>query len=74
MMAAAVQSQGSAFEVDAVQSLFPFRFSILGRPAGYPYDVAPDGQRFLIPLVEDVQSASAPPITIVENWQAALKK
>jgi hypothetical protein len=38
---------------------------------GYPYDVAADGQRALVamPIAKAVQ-----PITLVENWAAALKR
>jgi hypothetical protein len=35
------------------------------------YDVAPDGQRFLLNLEPD---SSASPITVVLNWTAGLKK
>ncbi|OFW31311.1 MAG: hypothetical protein A3H97_25145 [Acidobacteria bacterium RIFCSPLOWO2_02_FULL_65_29] len=37
----------------------------------YPYDVAPDGQRFLV--ITPPEEAEAP-ITIVLNWEAALRK
>ena len=67
-MAAAVNGQGSAFEVGAVRPLFDTRPS----GPGFVYDVAPDGQRFLVnTLTEEVASA---PITLVVNWPALLKK
>jgi hypothetical protein len=49
-----------------VQSLFPVRF-----PGGtrYFYDVAPDGQRFLVNTVGEVGAAAAP-TTVVVNWLA----
>jgi hypothetical protein len=54
-----------------------FRTSIVG--SGAPRDslkqqyvVAADGQRFLVNITTDEVSAS--PITIVQNWMAALKR
>jgi len=35
------------------------------------FAVSPDGQRFLIALMDD--SSTEPPITFVANWTAALK-
>jgi eukaryotic-like serine/threonine-protein kinase len=68
LMAAAVNGQGSAFEVGAVRPLFDTRPS----GPGFVYDVAPDGQRFLVnTLTEEVAST---PITLVVNWPALLKK
>jgi hypothetical protein len=45
-------------------------------PAGvstYPYDISPDGQRILA-LVPAAAEAGASPLTVIVNWQAALKK
>jgi hypothetical protein len=36
------------------------------------YAVAPDGQRFLMNVV--AEEANVPPITIVQNWTAVLKR
>jgi Tol biopolymer transport system component len=47
-------------------------FGIHPKLGGWPYDVAPDGQRFLIN--ETVHAAGAAPVTIVVNWTAELKK
>lgn len=38
----------------------------------YPYDVTPDGQRFL--MEEPAGSENASPLVAVVNWQASLKK
>jgi len=66
LMAAAVTVNGSRFGVGAVQRLFE-----VPMVDGYwPYDVSPDGQRF---LVNTLESAVAP-LTIVVNWPAGLKK
>lgn len=66
LMAAGVATNGSRFEVRAVQRLFD-----VPTVDGYwPYDVTPDGQRFLVNTLE----SEVPPLTIVVNWPAALKK
>jgi serine/threonine protein kinase len=38
---------------------------------GYSYDVSPDGQKFIV--VQD-RTAQAPPLTVVQNWNALLRK
>jgi hypothetical protein len=45
--------------------LFPMRF-VGGLTAQYPYDVSPDGQRFL--TIAPVEKADSSPITILLNW------
>jgi hypothetical protein len=44
--------------------------TVIGAPA-FPYDVAPDGQRFLVSVPPDSTSA---PIIVVLNWTAGLKR
>jgi Tol biopolymer transport system component len=66
LMAAGVAANGSRFEVGAVQRLFD-----VPTVDGYwPYDVSPEGQRFLVNTV----SEAVAPLTIVVNWPAGLKK
>jgi Tol biopolymer transport system component len=66
LMAAAVTANRSRFDVGPVQRLFE-----VPMVDGYwPYDVSHDGQRFLVNTVE----GGVPPLTIVVNWPAALKK
>jgi serine/threonine protein kinase len=60
---------GSAFEAGSPQALFA---SKLKTAPGPPYDVSSDGQRFL--LNRPVGDESAPPITLVQNWPALLKR
>jgi hypothetical protein len=36
----------------------------------WPYDASPDGQRFLVNTLE----GAVPPLTIVVNWPAGLKR
>jgi serine/threonine protein kinase len=73
LMAVPVNDQ-NALETDRPIALFRTRLIPQGsQSAGLPtqYDVAPDGQRFLLNLPTD-QSGS--PITVVLNWAAALKE
>ena len=69
LMTASVNGQGSAFAVGSVQALFQTR-ARLNR--GYMYDVAPDGQRFLINSL--VEQPAVQPITLLVNWPGALRK
>jgi hypothetical protein len=39
---------------------------------GLSYEVSRDGERFLMPATPS--GAAAPPLTVVLNWQAQLKK
>ena len=76
LMAAAVNGQSSDFEVQAVRRLFETGFrteSYQGYGTGSVYDVAPNGQRFLINLVTDVEQSAQTPITIVTNWTSFLR-
>ena len=78
-MAIAVVAQGSAFTVGDVRPLFQLR----PRVAGYPYDVADDGQPFLVNTLVDYSAMNARrgpntagrlPITLFVNWPALLKQ
>jgi Tol biopolymer transport system component len=42
--------------------------------AGFQYDVTADGKRFLVSTTGLAASASAPPLTVVVNWSAGLRK
>jgi eukaryotic-like serine/threonine-protein kinase len=71
LTAVSVKSE-TAFETGVPQPLFdldPIYPPINGR---FAYQPTADGQRFLI--LANVSGAVAPPITIVLNWQAGLKK
>jgi len=74
LMSVAVHSTDSSLEVGRPVRLFETRLSTVPN-ANYTrnqYDVAPDGQRFLIN--EPSGDASASPITVVVNWPAAVKR
>lgn len=47
-------------------------FGPLQNASNYPYDVSPDGQRFLV-IIRNEQ-AGTEPLTLVQNWTAGLKK
>jgi len=68
LMAAAVNGQGASFEVASVKALFETRRSGII----FPYDVSPDGQRFLIISASD--DAGAAGITVAVNWTEGVKK
>ena len=65
LMAAGVTANGSRFDVGAVQRLF----DVPTADGYWPYDVSPDGQRFLVNTLE----GAVAPLTIVVNWPAGLK-
>ncbi|HEV2198667.1 MAG TPA: protein kinase [Bryobacteraceae bacterium] len=68
MMAAGIRMTATGVETDTPHELF--RISVNAGITS-PYDVTPDGQRF---LVEEVSVAEhAAPLTVVTNWRAGLK-
>ena len=67
LMAVAIQSRNGNLEAGAPKPLFD---SKLIRGLDRTFDVSKDG-RFLIPMDE---RTSTPPLTLVVNWQAGLKK
>ena len=65
LMAADVQPQGSEFHSGLPRQIF-------SAPGGVrPLDTAPDGR---ILVMVQTEQAMAPPITLVMNWDAELKK
>ena len=71
IMAAAVTIKADALEVGEVRPLSG-RVVTSGYAGNYHYDVSADGQRFLVALPEKQTSIAA--VTVVQNWQAGLKK
>jgi Tol biopolymer transport system component len=72
IMAAAVSGAGAAFEIGAVQPLFPIR-PVGGNINAGPiqrmfYDVSRDGQRFLVSPEPPERQSVALPATVVVNW------
>jgi len=79
LMAVSVNGQGPGFEVGATQPLFTVRRAgsatvLLGATARSFFAVTRDGQRFLAFAQRVDAQAAVPPITLVLNWTAALKK
>jgi protease II len=65
MMAVEIKGSGAGFQAGVPKVLFQV-------PAQEQYDVSKDG-RFLIHVPVN-QNATDVPITVVKNWQAAIKK
>ena len=66
--AADVNNKSQEFEMEPVHTLFAVNYTT---PVGTPYDVAPDGQRFVFATYPESVSA---PMVLVSNWTADLKK
>jgi dipeptidyl aminopeptidase/acylaminoacyl peptidase len=67
MMVAALEDKGKVIEVLMRQVLFK---SPLDAPSFAPYDVTPDGKKFVINLLNQQNV----PLTLMLNWKANLKK
>ena len=67
-MAAEVRASGSTFDVGEVRPLFECK----SKRGCYFYDVTADGQKFLMGI--PVGEQSFPPLTLVTNWDAGLRK
>jgi Tol biopolymer transport system component len=71
LMSAAIKFE-PAFQAAEPAALFRLRSAIGTLPADASgFDVAHDGQHFVVVVTD---SADAPPLTVVVNWQAGLKK
>jgi Tol biopolymer transport system component/predicted Ser/Thr protein kinase len=69
MMTTQVRAKGGALEVGETHTLFgPLKVP----GPGNPFDVAPDGQRFLIALIQEQPVADV--LAVVLNWHTLLKK
>jgi Tol biopolymer transport system component len=66
MMATEVEAKGNNFEARKAQPLF----RAVGAASSSPYDVTPDGKRFVF----DIGSKTNAPLTLVVNWTARLNK
>jgi hypothetical protein len=71
LMAAEVEAGQNKFEVKNVRPLFRVNLAPEALERSGSYDVTPDGTRFVINASSD---EAQPPITIVLNWNVALKK
>jgi Tol biopolymer transport system component len=69
LMAVSLKLGADSAEPSAPRELFPLPAVDTGFT---PYDVAPDGQRFLVRATPQQQAAE--PLTVIVNWPALLKK
>jgi Tol biopolymer transport system component len=74
LMAVAIDGHGATFEHGEPKGLFKTRTVPRIVEVPFEYDVARDGQRFLMGTILDGPHATPPPPTIVLNWQAELKR
>jgi hypothetical protein len=63
----------ASFEAGAPHALFDTRLSVSASNAAFEYDVTADGKRFLI-ANPTTGTGPVPPLTVVVNWDAAVKK
>ena len=68
LMVASISTEGDELKVQDVTPLFDVRWPLVTRSV---YDVAPDGQRFLMNIWE---ASAALPFTIVVNWTEKLRR
>jgi Tol biopolymer transport system component len=71
LMAAAVDGHGSRFEVRDVKPLFRVSMFAGPRLGAHAYDVAPDGERFLVNAAGEAGEAR---VALVDHWDAELPK
>ena len=72
LMAAAVKTAGGAFERETPKMLFSGSWTTGSFLGPHVYDVTRDGQRFL--FMQPVGDHGVEPLTLMVNWQAALRK
>lgn len=68
-MAVGIATRDGTLEVGKEQKLFTPGLDIA---RGYLYAPSPDGQKFIV--VQSEVSRSSPPLTLIQNWPALLKK
>jgi hypothetical protein len=70
LMATEVRVSGETVEVGSTHALLG------GIPLGngYAYDISADGQRILAAVAVAKDQKSSEPVTLVQNWEARLKK
>ena len=68
LQSASLNPKNEDFDFNPVHPLFPVSYV---SPAGTPYDVSPDGQRFIFATYP---GGASTPLVLVNNWMADLKK
>ena len=78
LMAAEVEDRGSVFQIGATHPLFRMllrtgasRQDLSSTSGQIAYDAAPDGHSF---VVNSPPEGTPPPLTLVLNWAAGVKK
>lgn len=64
---------GATVRLGAPESLFQMRSTTIGSLTGAYYKPSADGQRFLVTDTVAGEDTPPPLLTVVLNWQAALK-
>jgi hypothetical protein len=70
LMAVSLKFGADSVEASVPRALFTVLWDIVGLVSS-PYEVAPDGQRFLVRAATEIGS---PPLQVIVNWPALLKK
>jgi eukaryotic-like serine/threonine-protein kinase len=73
LMSVALRPEGGRLEAGEPQPLFPLQFDVSGELSWHlqPYDVAPDGQRFLV--IRRAPGVDPDGVVVVTNWTAVLR-
>ena len=71
LMTTAVTATEARITVGDPRPLFKTRLRLQGRLDGFPYDVSPDGQRFLVNTL--VEQSGSVGLTLMTNWTAAVR-
>jgi eukaryotic-like serine/threonine-protein kinase len=71
LMAAEIKEANGSLQVVTTKTLFQTAAAPT-RTGGSPYDVTPDGKRFLVDTQTSDQTSAL--LNIVENWTSELKK
>ena len=71
LVAADIDGHGQSFDVRGTQRLFKVSVRPLTINQGFPYDVAPDGQRFVINTTIPHTSM---PLILVSDWVGEVRR
>lgn len=74
LMSVTLRPEGGRLEAGEPQPLFPLQFDLSGELPWHlqPYDVTPDGQRFLV--IRRAPGVEPDGVVVVTNWTAVLKR
>jgi Tol biopolymer transport system component len=72
LIATEIRISAENIEAGTAHVLLPITSSNPFSTSGYPYEVSPDGQRILTAIPAGARAAE--PVTLIQNWAAALKK